>query len=55
MYVIGMIIDTVIFIVIFFTKNVYVMIVSQLIFGANTSIRVNIGYPYLMEMCPKKG
>ena len=55
MYVIGMIIDTVIFVVIFFTKNVYVMIVSQLIFGANTSIRVNIGYPYLMEMCPKSG
>ena len=55
MYAIAMIIDTVLFIIILTTKSLILMIITMGIFGGTTSLRVNVGYPYLMEMCPKRG
>lgn len=39
--------------VMMYTHSLDVMLVSIFIMGANCSIRVNIGFLYLLEMMPK--
>ena len=53
MYILGKLMDLLVFITIFFTKNINVMIAAFFIFGAFTSLRVNVGYNYLIEMAPR--
>lgn len=50
----GMVADWVLFILIFVTKSLNWMIVVTTIFGMMTTIRVNIGFVYMMEMMPKR-
>ena len=54
-YTIGMIVDLFIFISLFVINNVYVMMANQFIFGALSSFRVNVGYVYMQELCPRSG
>ena len=37
-----------------FTHNVYVMLATIFCFGMLSSIRINVGYVYLLELMPKK-
>ena len=47
-------IDLLLYTVMFFTHSVDVMICVIFGFGALSSIRVNVGYVYLMELVPTK-
>lgn len=38
----------------FITSHLSVMVIMWLCFGMFSSIRTNLGYPYLMELLPKK-
>ena len=53
-FLIGMIIDWLMFIVMFLTTSVNWMIVVMLVFGMATTIRINIGFVYMMELMPKR-
>ena len=53
-FTIGMGIDLLLYTVMFFTHSVDVMICVIFGFGALSSIRVNVGYVYLMELVPTK-
>ena len=50
----GMIIDWFLFIVMFFTTRIEWMIVVTFVFGLATTIRVNVGFVYMMELMPKR-
>ena len=54
LYWIGMIIDLALFTGLLLTQELLVMIFIQFCNGAMSSIRVNVGYVYLMELMPKK-
>ena len=51
---IGMLTDIVLFIIMFFTTNIDSMIMVTFTFGLVTTIRINIGFVYLMELLPKR-
>lgn len=53
-FLIGMYGDWLLFIVMFLTKSLDMMIVVMLMFGFMTTIRVNVGYVYMMELMPKR-
>jgi MFS family permease len=53
MYIVGKLTDLFVFITIFFTTDINVMIAAFFFFGAFTSLRVNVGYNYLVEMVPR--
>jgi len=51
---IGMLIDLAMFIIMFFTTKIDSMIMVTFMFGLATTIRVNIGFVYMMELMPKR-
>lgn len=55
LFILGMLWDLVTFTVIMFTNSLNVMIAAYAALGFNSSIRINIGWVYLMELMPKKG
>ena len=50
----GQIIDLALYTGLLFTENLAVMIAIMVLFGIFSSLRVQVGYVYLMEMMPKK-
>jgi len=46
--------DWVLFIAMFLCKSLDLMICITLLFGLFTTIRVNVGYVYMMELMPKR-
>ena len=53
MFTAGMIIDTVLYTTLLWARNLNVMIAVMFAFGLITSIRLNVGFTYLMELVPK--
>ena len=49
-----MVLDWCMFIVMFFTTSINWMIVVMFMFGMATTIRVNVGFVYMMELMPKR-
>jgi MFS family permease len=54
MFILSNVINTLNFVIVLFTKSLNVMIIAFFILGLASSIRVNIGYNYLIEMYPDK-
>ena len=50
----GQIIDLALYTGLLLTENLVVMIIIMVLFGLFFSLRVQVGYVYLMEMMPKK-
>lgn len=50
----GQVIDLLLFTGLMLTHELIVMIIIFFCFGAMSSLRVNVGYVYLMELLPKK-
>mmetsp|Transcript_40669 Transcript_40669/g.53345 ORF Transcript_40669/g.53345 Transcript_40669/m.53345 type:complete len:141 (+) Transcript_40669:476-898(+) len=50
----GMYIDWLLFIAMFFTTSLDLMIVVTFLFGLATTIRVNVGFVYMMELMPRR-
>ena len=46
--------DMVLYTVLMFTKNLIMMIAIWFLFGCLTTIRMQVGYIYMMELLPKK-
>ena len=55
LFIIGMACDLIIYSIVIITNKLNVMITMMFFFGAFTSIRIAIGYIYVMELTPKKG
>ena len=53
-FTVGMIIDWLLFIAMFLTTRIDWMIVVTFVFGLATTIRVNVGFVYMMELMPKR-
>ena len=53
-FIIGMYMDLALFVVLFFCKSLDLMICVTLCFGFATTIRVNVGFVYMMELMPKR-
>ena len=53
-YHLGMFLDLLILVAMFFNTNLNAMIGLGFIFGMVCTLRVNIGYVYMSEMMPKK-
>ena len=53
-FVVGMWTDCVAFVAMFLTHNINVMIAVIFVFGLCTTIRINIGFVYMMELMPKR-
>ena len=51
---IGMLTDLVMFVFMFYTTNINSMIMVSFVFGLATTIRLNIGFVYMMELMPKR-
>ena len=52
-FIIGMTVDWLMFVAMFFTKSINWMIVITFVFGLMTTIRVNVGFVYMIELMPK--
>ena len=53
-FIIGMVMDWLMFVAMFFAKSINWMIVITFVFGLMTTIRVNVGFVYMMELMPKR-
>ena len=53
-YLIGMYVDWILFIAIFFCKSLDGMIIITFVFGLMTTNRCGVGYVYMMELMPKR-
>lgn len=53
MFTTGMAIDTVLYTVLIWARNLNVMIGVMFAFGLLTAVRLNVGFAYLMELVPK--
>ena len=53
-FILGMWLDVALFIAIFLCKSLDLMIAITFMFGLATTIRVNVGFVYMMELMPKR-
>ena len=53
-FIVGMWLDWLLFICLFLCKSLDFMIVVTFCFGLVTTIRVNVGFVYMMELMPKR-
>ena len=54
LFTLGMIVDWFLFFCLFFVTSLDWMIVVMFVFGMATTIRVNVGFVYMMELFPKR-